>query len=218
MFVGALLALYLKNRVPGLGLLAGLRAVVCVTQCDAALEYHGLRRCELRARVDELRANLAESAADSGVAAAMHRLGPPRVLAAEVAGSRMVPSWSRGAIWAGVAGAIGLLGLGMSLSAFLTAVEAAVEAGTTATWSALFVTMTATSVENGPPDFTLDLPFATLALLLVPFAVGSRVWRSGDKPRPRDSAGPVHGQGDNDLSRKSQRVARQAGCVTNRSP
>ncbi|MGA8209804.1 MAG: hypothetical protein WB441_02575 [Nocardioidaceae bacterium] len=49
-----------------------------LTKYAAELEYHGLRRRELRARVDELRANLAESAADGGVTAALVRLGHPR--------------------------------------------------------------------------------------------------------------------------------------------
>jgi hypothetical protein len=176
-FAGALLGLHLKNRVPGLGFRDGLRAVVYLTQYDAALEYHGLRRRELRARVNELRADLVEAAADGGVAAAVHRLGPPRVLAADVAGARMVPSWSRGTLWLGAATAVGVLAVVMSTSAFLAAVESAVEPGTTATWSTFFITMTATSAPSGPPTFTLELPLVTLALLLVPFGLGARVWR-----------------------------------------
>ncbi len=76
---GGFLGLHLKNRVNGLGLRGNLTAMAYLTQYDAALEYHGLRRREVRARVNELRANLAESAADGGAVAAVHRLGPPRV-------------------------------------------------------------------------------------------------------------------------------------------
>lgn len=176
-FTGGLLGLHLKNRVPGLGFRDSLRALVYLTQYDAALEYHGLRRRELRARVNELRANLAESAADGGVVAAIDRLGPPRVLAAEVAGARMVPSWARGMLWLAAAMAVGVFALLISTSAFLSAVESAVAPGASATWSTFFLTMTATSVQSGPPTFTLELPLGTLALLLVPFGLGARVWR-----------------------------------------
>ncbi len=176
-FAGALLGLHLKNRVPGLGFRDGLRAVVYLTQYDAALEYQGLRRRELRSRVDELRADLAESAADGGVTAAINRFGPPRVLAAEVAGSRSVPSWSRGTLWLAAAIAVGGFGLVMSTVAFLAAVESAAAPGATATWSTFFITMDATSAQSGPPSFTLELPLTTLGLLLVPFGVGARVWR-----------------------------------------
>ncbi len=174
---GGALGLYLKNRVPGLGYRDSLRAAVYLTQYDAALEYHGLRRRELRARVAELRADLAESAADGGAAAAIHRLGPPRVLAAEVAGTRMVPSWSRGTLWVGAAVVVGAFAIAVSTSAFLAAVESAVAPGATATWSTFFLTMTATATKSGAPTFTVELPIVTLALLLVPFALGARVWR-----------------------------------------
>ena len=174
---GGLVSLHLRNWVPGLGFRDSVRAVSYLTRYDAALEYHGLRRRELRARVNELRADLAESAADGGVSAAIHRLGPPRVLAAEVAGVRMVPSWARGTLWLGAAVAVGVLSLVMSTSAFLSAVESAAAPGATATWSTFFLTMTATSVKGGPPTLTVDLPVATLLLLLVPFGLGARIWR-----------------------------------------
>lgn len=191
-FAGGLLGLHLKNRVPGLGFRDGLRAVVYLTQYDAALEYHGLRRRELRTRVNELRANLAESAADGGVAAAIGRLGPPRVLAAEVAGARMVPSWSRGALWLAGAMAVGVFALVMSTSAFLAAVESAAAPGDTATWSTFFMTMTATSTHSGPPTFTLELPLVTLALLLVPFGLGARVWRLWTGKPAHQISTPAH--------------------------
>lgn len=175
--VGGSLGPHLKNRVYGLGFRDSLTAMVYLTKYDAALEYHGLRRREVRARVDELRANLAESAADGGVVAALHRLGPPRVLAADVAGNRVVPSWLRGTQWVAAAVAVGVFTLLMSTSAFLAAVESAVTPGATATWSTFFVTITATSVQSSPASFTVELSFATLALLLVPFGLGARVWR-----------------------------------------
>ncbi len=185
---GALIGLHVKNRVAGLDLRDNLRAMIYLTRFDAALEYHGLRRRELRARVDELRSNLAESAADGGVAAAIHRLGPPRVLAAEVAGSRMVPSWSRGTLWVAAAVAIGMFAFAMSMSAFLAAVDSAGAPGATATWSPFFLRMTGTSTSTGggSATFTLELsPVWLLLLLLVPFALGSRVWRlwTGDRTR-----------------------------------
>lgn len=177
-FAGAVLGLHLKNWVPGLGFRDGTRAAVYLTRYDAALEYHGLRRRERRARVDELRANLAEQAVDGGVAAALDRLGPPRALAAEVAGVRMAPSWMRGVIWLAGALTIGLLALAMSVSAFLGAIESLAVAGGTATWSTSFVTMTAQLGTGGRADsFAVELPLATLALLLVPFLVGARAWR-----------------------------------------
>lgn len=174
---GGLLGLHLKNQVPGLGLRDNLRATVYVTQYSGALEYHGLRRRELRARVNELRANLGESAADGGMVAAIHRLGPARVLAAEVAGERMVPSWFRGTLWLIGAVVIAVFALVMSASAFLSAVESAVAPGATATWSTFFVTMTATVVQSGPPDFAVELPLLALALSVVPFGLGARIWR-----------------------------------------
>lgn len=58
-----------KTRISKIGRCPSVstREVVYLTKYDAALEYHGLHRRELRARVDELTANLAESAADGGV-------------------------------------------------------------------------------------------------------------------------------------------------------
>lgn len=185
-FAGAVFGLHVKNWVPGLGFRDGMRAVVYLTRYEAALEYHGLRRRELRARVDELRANLAESAADGGVTAALDRLGLPRALAAEVAGVRMAPSWMRGVIWLAGASAIGLLALAMSVSAFLGAIESLAVAGSTVTWSTFFVTMTAMPGIGGRADsFGVELPFVTLALLLVPFLVGARVWRLWTGKRER---------------------------------
>lgn len=180
---GGLIGLHLKNRVPGLGLRDGLRAVVYLTQYDAALEYHGLSRREVRARVDELRADIAESAHDGGMVAAIDRLGSPRVLAAEVAGARMVPSWARGTLWLAAAMTVGVFALLMSMSAFLSAVESAVAPGVTATWSNFFLTMTATPVQGGPASFTVELPFVTLLLLVVPFGLGARVWRLWSRKR-----------------------------------
>lgn len=180
LFIGAAAAfgLHVKNWVPGLGFLDGLRAVVYVTRYDTALEYHGLRRRELRARVDELRANLAESAANGGIARAIERLGPPRVLAAEVAGVRMAPSWLRGLFWLAGAAAVGLFALGMSASAFLGGVESVAPPGDSATWSTVFLTLTTTTGADGVSNsFGAEVPFGTVALLLVPFLVGARAWR-----------------------------------------
>lgn len=89
----------------------------------------------------------------------------------------MVPSWLRGTLWLAGAMAVGVFVLGMSTSAFLSAVESAAAPGSTATWSTFFLTMTATSVQSGPAILTVELPFVTLALLLVPFGLGARVWR-----------------------------------------
>ena len=175
--IGAVIGLHLKNRIPGLSFRDNLRAMVYLTQYDAALEYHGLRRRELRTRVDELRANLAESSADGGTAAAIRRLGPPRVLAAEVAGTRLVPSWSRGVLWLGFAIVIGVCMLVTSASAFSSVVDSALAPGDSATWSPFLWTMTATSVEDGPASFELEIPFTTVLLLTVPFLVGARAWR-----------------------------------------
>jgi hypothetical protein len=177
-FTGALIGLHVKNRVPGLGFRDGVRAAVYLTQYDAALEYHGLRRRELRARVDELRGNLAESAADGGLQAALARLGPPRALAAEVAGVRKAPSWLRGVLWVAGAVAIGLCTLGMGVSAFLGAMESLAAPGDTATWSGLLVAFEGTLGADGKASsFSVELPFASLGLLLVTFLVGARVWR-----------------------------------------
>lgn len=173
---GALLALHLRNRVPGLGVLDGLRAAVYMTQYDAALEYHGLHTRERRARVNELRADLAESAADGGAVAAMRRLGPPRVLAFEVAGARLVPSWSRGTLWLAAALAVCALVLGTSTSAFLAGADT-LGSGGQATWSTLFATMTASTTQSGSSTFALELRLVSFVLLLVPFLVGARAWR-----------------------------------------
>ena len=189
-FAGAAFGLHVKNWVPGLGLRDGMPAVVYLTRYEAALEYHGLRRREIRARVDELRANLAESAADGGVTAALDRLGPPRALAAEVADVRMAPSWMRGVIWLAGALVIGLVALAMSVSALLGAIESLAVADGTATWSTSFVTVTATAGAIGTADsFGVELPFITFALLLLPFLVGARVWRLWTGRRGRKAVG-----------------------------
>ncbi len=186
---GGLIGLLAKNRVPGLGFRDGVRAVVYLTRYDAALEYQGLGRRELRARVDELRANLVESAADAGGARAIQRLGPPRVLAAEVAGARMVPSWLRGTIWLAAAVAIGVFAVVLSTSAFLSALESAASTGATASWSTSFLTMSATSGQGGPSTFTVGTSLLTPLVLLVPFGLGARVWRLWTGKRtPRASA------------------------------
>lgn len=177
-FAGALIGLHVKNWVPGLGLRDNLRAMVYLTQYDAALEYHGVHRRELRARVDELRANLAESATEGGVRAALDRLGPPRSLAAEVADGRIAPSWMRGVLWLGAVVTMGLFSLGMSVSAFVGAVESLAAPGDPVTWSSPFVRMTAeASTSGGVDSFSIEVPFVTLALLLVPFLIGARIWR-----------------------------------------
>lgn len=172
-FAGGALGMHLKNRIPSLGLRDNVRAMLYLTQYDGALEYHGLGSRERRASVYELKGNLAESAVDGGVTAAIERLGPPRTLAAEVAGSRMSPSWMRGGVWVAAAIMIGLFALVMSASAF----SAALASDTSATWSPFLWTLTGSSVENGGSTFELDVPLTTPLLLLIPFLVGARAWR-----------------------------------------
>lgn len=181
-FTGGAIGMHLKNRLSGLGIGDNLHVMSYLTRYDAALEYHGLGGRERRANIYELKSNLAESAADGGVAAALDRLGPPRKLAAEVAGSRLVPSWSRGALWVAGAIMIGLFALVMSASAF----SAALPADASATWSPFLWTMSGSS-EAGGSAFELQVPFTTPLLLLVPFLVGARVWRLWARQSPWSS-------------------------------
>jgi hypothetical protein len=173
---GGLVGLHLKNRVPGFGFTDNLRAMAYLTRYDAALEYHGLGSRERRGRVNELRADLAESAAVHGLAPAFERLGPPRVLAAAVAGDRMVPSWIRGALWTAVAGLLALGVLLISSSAFLAGAESAPQ-GAPRPGPTPLLTMTASTDQDSSDVFTLDLSVFAVAFLLVPFAIGARAWR-----------------------------------------
>ena len=130
---------------------------------------------ERRAHIDELRANLAESASSGDVASAIERLGPPRTLAAAVAGSDLRPSWMRGGIWVAATIMIGLFALVMSSSAFSTALPT----DASVTWSTLLWTMKGTSAEGASSSFELDVPFTTVLLLLILFVLGARAWRLG---------------------------------------
>lgn len=87
-FADAVLDLHVKNRVPGLGFRDSTRTMVDLTKYDAALEYHGLRRRELRARWPPRsparawrRSMLATSTESVAIRSPARRTGPPSVRA-----------------------------------------------------------------------------------------------------------------------------------------
>ena len=102
----------------------------------------------------------------------------------------MAPSWLRGMFWLAGAAVIGMFALALSTSAFLGAVDSLASPGETATWHSFFLTMTAKVGSDGASDsFGIELPFVTLATLLVPFLLGARVWRLWTGRRERASVG-----------------------------
>lgn len=177
-FAGGGLGLYLKNWLGGVGLFGGLRTAFYLTRYDAALEYYGIGARERRALVNELRANVHESSAEVGLPTSLGRLVTPRTLAAEVSEGRYAPSWLRGVVWMGVAGLLGVATIIVGADAFVTGFEAAADAGQSASWSILGWTIEATS--EGPAtsaSYELSGSLGSIALLLIPFLLGARVWR-----------------------------------------
>lgn len=177
-FIPANLAVQLlKRRVPGLRGRQQLAAAGYLTRYSVALEYYGLRGREIRARVDELRADLAEAAQRGDAAAALARLGPPRSLAASMAGEQLRPSWLRGILWVSVVFAVGIAAHILALEAFLGGFEPLASPGASGAWSIPGLALEATMGEHGRAS---SIGFSMSGLLLalpVAFLVGSRAWR-----------------------------------------
>jgi hypothetical protein len=176
---GGLAGQTLKNRVPGLRGRDQVRAIIYLTRYSAALEYYGISRRELRARVDELRGDLGDAAGARGVATAIAGFGSPRALAAGVAGDRLSPSWLRGTLWVGLALLGGMVTLLVAFSAFLGGFESVAAPGDTASWSGpLWIAFEATAGDDGRASrFAMSLTIVPVALLVVVFLLGARVWR-----------------------------------------
>lgn len=165
-----------KRRVPGLTGTLALQAAIYLQRYALALEYYGLRAREIRAQVDEVRADLVAS--DPAEAdALLERLGPPRTLAAGVAGHLLRPSWLRGTIWLGVASAA-MLGIAVLVTeAFLGGFEPLANPGDYVSWTGPGLEVDATMGSDGRVS---SVGFGGVALLVVPliaFACGARAWR-----------------------------------------
>lgn len=188
---GGIIGLVAKNRVAGSGWRQGLRTAFFLTRYDAALEYHGIGARERRGHVDELRANLTESAREVGMRKSLDRVGPPRLLAAQVAAGLSAPSWLRGGIWAVATGLVGVMALLLSSDAFFTGFQEVAAPGQSASWSALGWTVQATA-DAGTGATSLEMSISLLTpvlLILTPFLLGARAWRLWTSRR---SGAPAH--------------------------
>lgn len=170
-------AVQLRRRsVTGLTGRQSLRAAIHLQRYAIALEYYGLRPAEIRAHVDELRADLAD-AGPEGADGLLERLGPPRTMAAGVAGHLLRPSWLRGCLWLAVA-LFGTLGAAvLATEAFLGGFEPLAAAGQMGSWGGAVLSVDATMGGDGHAS---TIGFGGAALLVVPaaaFVVGSRAWR-----------------------------------------
>ncbi|MEO7587532.1 MAG: hypothetical protein ABIS84_05835 [Arachnia sp.] len=178
MFLSGAAGLTLKHWTSGFGLRGGMRTTFYLTRYDAALEFYGIASRERRERVSELRANLADSAREVGLARALAGLGPPQALAAETSAGRYAPSWLRGVVWTAAAGLIWGCAAVLSAVAFLDGFGSVASPGAFASWTAWGWTLTATAHETARHvSSELVLSLLWLPVLLIPFLVGARVWR-----------------------------------------
>jgi hypothetical protein len=165
-----------RRRVPSLPLGSSLRAAVYLTRYETALGYYGLRGSEIKSHVEALRGDLGVVDATE-ISVTLHRLGPPRTLAAEVASGTLRPSYLRGAIWFGVAWQVAFAMSVLVTEAFLGGFEAVAQPGTEASWSGIGFDVEATM---GPNGHASTIEFGGYGLLLGPslaFIAGSRLWR-----------------------------------------
>lgn len=93
-----LIVRYFRLRISGYGFAKGFRSFTYLTTFSNGLLFRGIGDSERRSRTVELRANLNEAAASSGMDQAIQRLGSPRRLAASVVAGRMRPTWVNGII------------------------------------------------------------------------------------------------------------------------
>ncbi len=175
-----------RHRIQGAPLAPSMRAAFYLQRYAFALEYYGLSGSDIKSHVEELRADLA--AADSAdIDATLHRLGPPRTLAAAVTSGVLRPSLLRGSIWFGIA-AFSTLAIGFLIfAAFLGGFEAVAEPGDQASWSALGFDFGATMDADGRGS---TIEFGIIALVLYPvgaFILGTRPWRLFTQSKPKTS-------------------------------
>lgn len=175
-----------RRRIPGLDIGRSLRAALYLSRYAAALEYYGLRRREIIAHIDDLRADL--TAIDQpDLDATLNRLGPPRTLAAEMTSGLLRPSLLRGAIWFGVAVVFVLVMSLVTTDAFLSAFEALAGSGERATWSFVGLDIEATMGADGHASSIGFGGPLMIFLPLVAFVLGARLWRLADRARHRSS-------------------------------
>lgn len=165
-----------RHRVPGLKGRDSVRAATYLARYSASLEYYGLRRREIMAHTNALRSDLA-AAAEAGNPTSLDGLGPPRALAAEVAGHLLRPSWLRGTIWAGLAVVASLLLSLLLAEAFLGGFEPAAAPAEAGEWSGLGFTIEATMGDDGRAS---SIGFGGMWPIVAPvlaFVIGARAWR-----------------------------------------
>ena len=170
-----------RRRVPGLAMGPSMRAALYLTRYAVALEYYGLRRTEITSHVEALRGDL--GAVDAlAVDATLHRLGPPRTLAAEVTSGTLRPSLLRGGIWFGIAVMFAFAMSILATEAFLGGFEAVADPGDQASWSSVGFDVEATMGSNGHAS---SIGFGGYGLVLLPilaFILGARLWRLRSRP------------------------------------
>lgn len=114
------------RRVPGLSGRPGVRALTYLLRYASALEWYGMRKREMNARVDELRAELG-SVAPTTVGGLLDGLGPPRRLAAEMCHGVYRVRLSRAITMAALVFIATMFVTIVLWSAFLNGVEAAIQ-------------------------------------------------------------------------------------------
>jgi len=171
-----------RLSMPGQSLGSRLRAYAYLERFGAALDFLGSGDRERRARVRELKANLADSAGASGMSAALRSLGSPRALAASLMEGRVRPTWARGLVAFALALPVTVFAHVVLLDVWVSAAEAA-GAGSAVGSSAMVPWATFSYKRGG------DFGISSVWLLLLPviaFLVWSRPWRvlagSGSSP------------------------------------
>ncbi len=153
-----------------------IRTARYVFDYDNALEWLGVGSRERRALLNEVRANIADSAADGGVDMALERIGPARELARSVAVGRRLPKWPLGLAW-GIAATVVIQ---VTVLAATDAFFLAAEATGADTLSAASGLLPGVTFDYAPDAFGVEFGSAAWwiwALPLAAFVIASRSWR-----------------------------------------
>ena len=162
-----------RLSMPGQSWRSRLRAYAYLQRFGGALDLLGSGDRERRARVRELRGNLADSAGASGMTAALRALGSPRALAASLMEGRVRPTWTRGFIAFAIGLPVTVFVHVILLDVWVSAAEAA--GASSADGTSAMVPWATFSYERGGA-FAIN----SVWLLLLPaiaFLFWSRPWR-----------------------------------------
>jgi hypothetical protein len=154
-----------------------VRSAAYVLRYDNALRWAGIAGRERTRLVGELRANIADAAADTSMTDALKQLGKPRALARSIAGDRPRPSWALGlAIGLGTWVVLMLI-LVVATTAWTSAVDAAGATGATGDVPLLPGVRIAYEHTSSGREVSVNGAWWTVAAPLVLALVIARPWR-----------------------------------------